>query len=447
MTRIPLLFLSFVLGQAAAAPPPDPFDLRVPLDTPGGATWYRFDLPLPVHLRAHDVALRDLRVFNGDGAAVPYSISLAAAEPQDTERVAELRRFPLFAAASGSSLQPAVQVRTGPDGTVIDVHPATSAKPNEVLRGWLLDAGNPVSPMERLQLDWEEAVEGVQRLRLETSNDLQHWDDWGEVQIARVTYDGERIEQRDIPLRPRRARYLRLFWIEPATAPQLLAARAFGHEREKKPPPLTWSDARPGRAGNPGEWLWSLPLALPLERMRLAELADASLAPLQVLGRRSSDQPWSPLARGLVYRLRLPQRTVEQYELALPRTPVRELKVVADPRGGGIGPAPRLAVAVTASRITFLARGNPPFALALGHDRLASEALPLDTLLPPTLASQDAAVATASLRLAELPAAASPGVGTVPPWTLDWKKLALWSILLAGVGLLGTMVWRLRSTR
>ena len=79
----PLLPLLFAWTAAIAAPPPEEFALRVPLQTPGAATWYRFGLPLTLQMQAHEADLRDLRVFNGAGEAVPYSMTAATASRQE----------------------------------------------------------------------------------------------------------------------------------------------------------------------------------------------------------------------------------------------------------------------------------------------------------------------------------------------------------------------------
>ena len=72
-----------------------------------------------------------------------------------------------------------------------------------------------------------------------------------------------------------------------------------------------------------------------------------------------------------------------QDELQLPGQVVTELKLQVDERGGGLGAdAPALRFAVRATQLVFLARGEPPFSLALGNASVKAANLPLSTLIP-----------------------------------------------------------------
>lgn len=441
MRFLPLLLLA--AATASAAPAPEEFTLRVPLETQGSATWYRFELPLNIQLQAQEADLRDLRIFNGAGEPVPYSLTAATATRQDAERQSGLRRFPLYAATNDPIAAPGLRIKTGADGTLIEIDPNQPPPHGQTLRGWLLDASGVADPLERLELEWSDGPEGFQQFRVETSDDLQRWSYCCDGRLARIAFGDERIEQRSVSLGERQARYLRLLWTEPATAPQLTAVTAFSAHRETAPPPVTWSSPLLGAPGKEGEWLWTLPLALPLERLRLENLPDSTLAPLRVQGRRADNLPWNPMGQGLIYRLRVQDRTMEQLELTLPRTPVRRLKLIADARGGGLGSSPpALSVGLTANRITFLARGNPPFTLALGHAGLEPASLPADTLVPAGLGRD--AIGSAQLALSESQQTATPaGPAPATAYTPDWKRIALWAVLLAGVALLGAMVWQL----
>ncbi|MNN75289.1 hypothetical protein D3C81_1915820 [compost metagenome] len=95
-----------------------------------------------------------------------------------------------------------------------------------------------------------------------------------------------------------------------------------------------------------------------------------------------------------------------------------------------------------ATQVVFLARGNPPFTLALGKPEASREELPLTTLVPgfdnASLAKMGRAEAVA------IP----PQVGRQPAEhesveQIVWKRVGLWAVLLLGVGLLGAMAFSL----
>jgi hypothetical protein len=79
----------------------------------------------------------------------------------------------------------------------------------EALRGWLLDASAIKAPLQQLILDWTSERDGFQRFSIEASDDLQHWQSWGEGQVARLTFADERVEQHEVGLPGQSARYLR----------------------------------------------------------------------------------------------------------------------------------------------------------------------------------------------------------------------------------------------
>ena len=89
----------------------------------------------------------------------------------------------------------------------------------------------------------------------------------------------------------------------------------------------------------------------------------------------------------------------------------------------------------------FLARGEPPFSLALGNASARAANLPLSTLIPDYKAER-----LTTLGLAKVDgevAFTSPAVVAVVDAATNWKKLGLWAVLLLGVAALGAMAYSL----
>lgn len=167
-----------------------------------------------------------------------------------------------------------------------------------------------------------------------------------------------------------------------------MAARLLSASSDRLAAPLSWSaDLSPSRA-KAGEYRWDLPLALPVQRVRV-ELAQAnSLAPVSVTGRREGRVQWQALSRGLLYRLPQDGQEVLHNELELHRAPVQQLRLQVDERGGGLGgAAPTIRVGIRATQVVFLARGAPPYVLAVGNATGVTANLPLSTLIPATTTS------------------------------------------------------------
>jgi hypothetical protein len=333
-------------------------------------------------------------------------------------------------------------MKTTAEGTLVEIKPSTAPKPGkQVLRGWVLDASKIKAPLQQLSLDWSREQEGFQRFSIEASDDLQHWQSWGDGQVARLSFADERVEQHDVSLPGQSARYLRLVWKGQA-APLVTSARLASATSSSLPLPLVWSQPLSGTRLKAGEYTWKLPTGLGVERLRIELKQANTLAPVTLAGRRDGNQAWQPLSNGLLYRLTQNGQDVVQDELQLPGQTVTELKLQVDERGGGLGvEAPALHFAVRATQLVFLARGEPPFTLALGNASVKAANLPLSTLIPDYTAERLNTLGQA--KVAGAVAVTSPPVPAAVDSGPNWKKFGLWAVLLLGVAALGAMAYSL----
>ncbi|MGQ7960678.1 DUF3999 domain-containing protein [Pseudomonas sp. SP16.1] len=428
------LGLALLLGSVVqAAERPQDFQRTLPLQLSGEGPWYRLELPIAAHLVARHGDLRDLRVFDAGGQAQAYALIPGRSETLEHEQEQGVRWFPLHGRADAEQA-PALRVERSTTGTLIELSGA-AAEPGQQLRGWLLDASAIDAPLVRLSLDWSGGEEGFQRFAIEASDDLQHWRSWGDGQLARLSFAGDRIDQRQVELPGQPARYLRLLWRSPQQAPQLQAVTLRSRRQDQQPAPLVWSEPLPAQRTGDGRYQWQLPLALPLERLRVPLEQANSLAPVRFEARSGEQGAWRPLVSGLLYRLPENGREVVRDELALPGWPVRQLRLQLDARGTGLGDTPpQVQLGLRATQLVFLARGEPPYRLALGSARAQSAALPLASLIPGYRPERLAELGRAAPGELADPLQQGP---TEPPG--DWRRLGLWAVLLLGVGLLAMM--------
>ncbi len=283
------------------------FSRQVALSLQGEGPWYRLSIPMSVQLSAAHADLRDLRVFDAEGEALPYALVAGSERQASTPHEAEVRLFPLRGTSAADATQPNLRVQRNTSGTIVEVLPENAGPAAETLRGWLIDASAVTFPLERLRLDWSSPEEGFQRFSVEASDDLEHWQAWGDGQIARLTFNGERIDVSEVKLPGRQARYLRLAWPAGATAADLHGARLQGSTRSTEPAPMIWSEPLAGRQAGDGEYRWQLPLALPLQRVRvsLEQALTHTIVPVELSGRDRTENAsprreaaWSSLARG-----------------------------------------------------------------------------------------------------------------------------------------------------
>lgn len=424
---------------------PDDFASHTPLTLSGEGPWYSLELPLGLQLNARQGNLNDVRVFNADGQAQPYAITLGQPQRAADETPVAVKWFALYNSDDARDAEPRIRVERTPEGTLVEVQPQGEIEAGEeVLRGWLLDTSAIKAPLDQLILDWSTEREGFQRFSIEASDDLQHWQRWGEGQVARLSFADELVEQRIVTLPGRTARYLRLLWSTPQSAPTLTSAQLVSTRPGVLP--LSWSPTINGRVEKPGVYVWQLPVALPLERMKVDIAQPNSLAPATLYARRDSNAPWQMIDSGLLYRLTQNGQDAVQDEMELPGNVVQQLKLEVDDRGGGLGKdAPKLSFAVRATQLVFLARGAPPYSLAIGNDKIKGASLPLSTLVPGVTPEKAASFGKASLGVAPVPAMTPALPAVSGP---DWKRIGLWSVLVLGVVFLGWMALStLRTSR
>ncbi|WP_330114593.1 DUF3999 domain-containing protein [Pseudomonas sp. JS3066] len=439
-----LASLGLLCQPLLAAEQPDDFTTRVELRLDGQGPWYRMDLPMALHFAAQHADLRDLRVFNAEGESLAYALTRSSASERRARHEQTVRWFPLRGPADGSGALPSVRIERSTTGTVVQVVPENPVAEGEQLRGWLLDVSGVGAPLEKLSLEWNSAADGFQHFSIEASDDLQHWESWGDGQVARLSFADQRIDQREVALPGRSARYLRLLWQSPRHAAELTAVKVSSASRESLPAAMAWSAPLDPVSSKAGQYIWDLPLGLPIERLRVAVERPGSLLPVQVEARRDGAPQWQPVMSGLLYRLPQDGKEVAQEELDLPGwMAIKQLRLTVDQRAGGFGQqVPRLEVGMHATQVVFLARGNPPFTLALGNLEASRAELPLSTLVP--------GFDSASLeKMGRAEAVAIPAQTGVHPaerqaaGQIVWKRVGLWAVLLLGVGLLGGMAFSL----
>ena len=434
----------WVALSATAQEQPADFAHQVPLALSGEGPWYRLPLPLDVQLQARQTDLSDLRVFNATGQPQAYALVRESAQSRENRTLTDVKWFPLYNAVDDNERAPSVRVQSNANGTLVEVQPSSRLEAGEeALRGWLLDASAIKAPLQQLILDWTSERDGFQRFTIEASDDLQHWQSWGEGQVARLTFADERVEQHEVALPGQSARYLRLLWNTPQSAPTLTSAQLQSAKTRSLPLPLVWSQPLAGSSVKAGEYTWQLPMGLNVERLQVELSQPNSLAPVTLSGRRESSLPWQPLSSGLLYRLTQNGQDVVQNELQLPGQTVQQLKLTVDERGGGLGAeAPTVRFAVRSIHLVFLARGAGPYTLALGSATVKAASLPLSTLIPDYSAAKLATLGKATVD-GGLVATPASTVTTTATTDTNWKKFGLWAVLLLSVLFLGAMAFSL----
>ena len=427
---------AFAMGlPVAAQAATTPFMHRFALDLDGSAPYYVLAVPPAVYAASRRSDLGDVRVFNGAGEPVPYSLDAPVAHQAPTLR--PVNWFPLPAAAANAPAATA-GVSIAQDGTLRLTTAAANAGARDAD---LLDIGSAAQHVGALVIHVrEDSYQG--RVHVDASADLQSWRAVADASILEANHNGERLAQERIALDNlgQTERYLRLRWL--GGGPEIASVDVELYPDEARPSDgaRQWREGLVARAGKTaGEYLFETGGAYPVDRLRIDVPQLNTVAQATVYSRPTGDVPWREIAHALLFR-------VAQHGEA--RNPPLEFapdtdgqwRIVVDMRNGGLGNGtPSAAVGWQPARLTFVARGGGPFSLGVGNARVAGAAEPRDDIL--VGGDGGAGVKPAHLG-APLPVdenEARRAAGNAD----STRRYVLWGALLLAVAVLAAMAWRL----
>ncbi|MGS0897422.1 DUF3999 domain-containing protein [Burkholderia stagnalis] len=435
-----LLGLSLLTSlMAAGAAPAEPrVAQRFALDLDGSAAYYQLTVPQSVYAASRRDDLGDVRVFNGAGEPVPYSLDApTAATPAAPPSRLPVHGFPLPPARTDDGNAP-LGVSVGPDGAL---RAAVAAPPRAKHGADLVDLSHADGEIDALLVHVNDAsYQG--RVAVEASDDLRGWRPLGETQLLKVGQGSDMLVQERIALEGARPRYLRLDWLD--GAPSIASLEVETHPRDARTTdtaavPRQWRDAVRVRAGDtPGEYLFDIDGAYPVDRLRIDLPQPNTVARATLQSRPDAQAPWRDVAGAVLFRLRGKAGEQRNPPLAFAANADRAWRIVVDMRNGGLGGGqPAVAIGWHPAALTFVARGTPPFTLGVGNASLASSAVSRDALLVGMAPEVRPARVGAALPV-EPPPPAPAAADTDAK-----RRYVLWGALIVAVGVLGAIAWRL----
>ena len=436
---IALTLLSLGVTIAHADEPGDFASLQ-PLQTSGDKAFYRIELPDSVYEAVTRADLGDLRVFNADGAAVPYAFMPRPAPVVTATPRRALALFPLTVDTTAASAgDVAINVRRNETGTTVDVR-SRDGTPRSGSRvvAYLLDTGEDPVPLTALIVGLPDADAVNGRVRLDASDDLDRWRTIvADAPMLSVEYKGRRLTRDRIEFAPLRARYLRLTWLTGA-APALTTAEGDIGDRVVERPRRVRSVS--GTSDGPDAFVFDLGALLTVDRLTLELPEVNTVAPVMWSARQNAQAAWHSIGSSIVYRLRQDAGEIVSADFATPPITVRFLRVGIDPRAGTGAKPPTLTARWYPQELVFTARGPAPFELAYGSGAMLPAALPIATLIPGYVAGKALPANVGDATLAATPSAVNRNALRAP---LDIKRFMLWGSLVAAALLLGYMAVRL----
>jgi hypothetical protein len=444
MTLVHVALAVFAIAaRPVAAQAPGDFAMRQPLAVTGDKAFFRVELPDAVYDGAGRPDLGDLRVFNGDGALVPFAFM-----PRPRAVAAQTPRRPLalFPLTVDTTLPEAadlsIKLRKDAAGTTVDIRArdGTSVAGTRVV-GYLIDAGPADEhPLVALVTALPEGGSANARVRIDASDDLDRWRTVvAGAPLLALEYNGRRLVRDRIEFAPLRARYLRLTWLTPAP-PELSAVAGDIGDRLVEPQRRIRKAGGSADADAPATFVFDLGAALPVDRITLELPEVNTVAPVSWEARTGARDPWHVLGSSVVYRLRQDTGEVVSAEFAIAPMPLRYFRARIDPRAGVGAAPPQLVAGWYAQEIVYAARGSTPFELAYGSRSVAPAALSIATLVPGYVVGKPLPDNVGAATISTAPSAANLAALREP---LDAKRWLLWGSLVLASLLLAYMALRL----
>lgn len=449
LARLALALAAVVLAFEAFAQAPRDFAWRFSLATQGEHAYYALRLPAAVYEGAVRDDLGDLRIFNGDGSAVPYAMLPLPAPARERAETFDLALFPLFVDDAARNLGDlSLKVRRDAAGTSVDVTTRDGAgvAPKR-LAGYLVDAGEHSEPFAALTLRLANAANVDARVRVDGSDDLVGWRTLASsAPLLALEYRGQRLVRDRVALTGGAARYLRVTFAPSSPAVELAAVRGEFRERMADVPREWREVAGTVDREHPGDYLFDVGGSFPVDRLTLILPEVNTVAPAQIFAaarvqdRVAPQDSWRLVGTTVFYRLRDDGNETVNPPLAIAFAAARRFKVHVDPKSGGLGDQPpKLSVGWRPQSVVFAARGNGPFTLAYGNAQASSAALPIRTLVP----GYESATAHPAFGAATIGEPAAPPALAALRAPIDVKRWLLWATLALATLVLAWMAARL----
>ena len=450
------LFVGAVFLAAAASAADEPaFRYAAPITVSSPGAFVQLPLPAAAYGRSASANLADLRIVDARGERVPFAV-LAPRQPeaQTTEQQRDATLYPLPArpAADGTWPTP-IDITIDGDRISVKRLAGTTTKPAAASAGWLFDLGERQRddpPPQSLRVAWSGPAEFSAGFRFETSDDLRQWRGGGRGQLMALTSPAGALTQPTVVLGAAPGRFVRLVWADAAHAPQISGAKVIASQHGSRvldaPTELTLAASTPTDTAASRALDFDLGGTLPIAQLELRWARGTQVAPVRLQTRHHASEPWRELTSAVFYRLERGAEVSTSPPLAV-NTTARYVRVLPDARAAALDAAQtQLVVQAPLARLVFAAQGQPPYTLQAGARVDSTQALPVTALVPSLDQERERFGHAALGEWTEVTAVAHAEQArqqraALRPWLL-------WSVLLAGVAVLGFMVWRLaRSSR
>jgi hypothetical protein len=253
--------------------------------------------------------------------------------------------------------------------------------------------------------------------------------------IANLRANGQTLIENRAEFAPTKAKFWRLSWLGIAPTFELTSVLAETAASVTDPDRASLEVNGVADSRNPREYDFDLGAHPPVSRVNVLLPDPNSVFDVELSSRSSANAPWRMIVHSGFYRLKTPD--AEQQNSLVAVSPDTDRYWRARILGAGTSPQSplRLHVEWTPNEVTYLAQGHAPFLLAYGNASAGSAEADWSHL-PNSLE-----IAPATLGPVEVTGGTARLIAKPAPFPRT--RVALWSILLLAVLVLGWMAYRL----
>ena len=453
-------WVSIAAAQPPASDTAADYSHAIPLTVSGKNAVVQLRLPQAVYLNAHSADLRDLRVFDAGGKALPFALMQPASQSQASRRELPVTMFPVTKAVSqSSSIKNDFEIRTSADGSVTSITTSHGAQqksgPDSArLEALVLDMGKAGPAYDALSFTLPEGVSNYHaQVELAVSDDLRRWETVGDASLSWLANsEHQTLVSNRREFAPRAFRYARLTWHE-GTPIQFARIAAESPTLTDVPPVLdaVVLKAAPGKFA--GDLVYNAAPAIPVRRLNLQFLSEQNVVLPALLGtyvelpalKGTTTSRWEfrPRLQATFFQIAQDGKLRKPGDIIVDDVHeaswvLRSTSVVPDPQ-------PQLKLSWIPATMVFMASGPGPYSLAFGRSGAKPAERDIAQVAPGFSGAELQAVEQAvpgQLKSGSVQAA-GPSDAAAAGSAARNRMLMLWGVLLLGVGVLGFMAWKL----
>jgi hypothetical protein len=415
------------------------------LVTQGDFEFFSVDVPIAVYQSVSDPDLRDAGVYNASGQPVPRVFEHPTDNDVDVEHQLALELVPLFGEQAELPDQLRILFHQDADGTRLEVgsgKPSGEQQSGAPVTAYIVDARDLDFTLEALVFTWPRQQKGmIGRVRVEDSDDLQHWRNLGSATLAELQLETSSIEHNRVELTKKPRDYLRISWRHLPDTWKL--EKVTGIYSERGAVNRNWltldSVADPDAER---EYLFDANGYPPTDRINVLLPDENVVVRASIYYRQGQEDGWRLAHSGIFYNINRQGSNLQSLAETVGVQRANQWRVRID-SGMTTGPI-QIQLGWRPDRLVFLAQGTPPFELVAGRAKDRIERYPQQSLLG------DSAI-FGMLRETGQQGVATLGTRVVIAGQQRlkiregsvWKTILLWGGLSAAVLLVGWLVFSL----